>query len=113
MTIQDVLKEMRSASFGMRRVGLEDDAQEFTKWADAIEAAMRERVAEVRHANGTTFCVFDPDLSHGTKLYAFPPDAQAEIERLREALEPFAEIGSGFDMDDVLKARAALAGKQP
>ena len=38
MTIQDVLKEMRSASFGMRRVGLEDEAQEFTKWADAIEA---------------------------------------------------------------------------
>lgn len=28
---------------------------------------------------------------------------------LRESLKPFATVGSGFDMDDVRKARAALA----
>ena len=42
--------------------------------------------------------------------------AAAELRRLHAtsdeligALLPFATIGSGFDMDDVLKARAAIA----
>ena len=82
MTIDEVLQNLRDC-----------DYVECKDWADAIEAAMREQVAEVRHANGTTFCVFDPDLSHGTKLYALPPDAQAELLSLTEQLaERDAEI---------------------
>ena len=33
----------------------------------------------------------------------------AQRDELVRALLPFATIGSGFDMDDVLKARAAIA----
>ena len=42
-------------------------------------------------------------------------DREAALEdenrRLREALKPFATIGSGFDMEDVRRARAALAAE--
>ena len=34
--------------------------------------------------------------------------AEAQRDALLEALRPFVTIGSGFDMDDILRARAAI-----
>jgi hypothetical protein len=37
------------------------------------------------------------------------PELRAQRDALLEALRPFVTIGSGFDMEDVRKARAAIA----
>jgi hypothetical protein len=54
------------------------------------------------------------DIEPGTLLYAFPPDAQAEIERLKEVLQMVLDYIDTGDMCplDLRKARAALAGKE-
>jgi hypothetical protein len=68
-------------------------------------------------------------LPVGTKLYAFPPDAAGEIERLTEVLRELGKptygtewTQTGEERAEILgrhlfsiqdKARAALAGKEP
>jgi hypothetical protein len=78
--IQEVLREMR-----------EWDSVASREWADAIEAAMREPVAEVIAYEGIKIVNARSAklalLPLGTKLYALPPDQSAEIERLRADLE--------------------------
>jgi hypothetical protein len=59
------------------------------RWADGIEASMREPVAEyVALPDGLEWRfrpqIFDPPV--GTKLFAFPPDAEEEIRYLRSRL---------------------------
>jgi hypothetical protein len=73
-TIQEVIEEMRT--------DCSRDAQ-VQRWADALEAAMREPVAEV---DGLGFVIetgLIGDMEPGTKLYTLPPNAQAEIARLK------------------------------
>ena len=81
-----------------------------------IEAAMREPVAKVVTTQTGPEIVRLKDCPLGTRLYAFPPDAQAEIERLRALLSDGREIVAEKlpayrlwvkDVD------AALAGKEP
>jgi hypothetical protein len=75
MSVQDVLREMRSvaASDWAKEQGEVDDLNE---WADTIEAAMREPVAEVRACEwGWCMKLLAPNaVDHGTKLYALPPN---------------------------------------
>ena len=114
MKIQDVLREMRScaASDWAKEQGEVDDLNE---WANAVEQAMREPAAElVRTSTGSewAFRLMDPPI--GTKLFAFPPSAQAEIEQLREALEKIAAPCYGPDPSKQRRdiARAALAATE-
>ena len=70
MDIQDVLKEMREMSEINSNFRIAKD------WADAIDQAMREPVAEVRACEwGWCMKLLAPDaVDHGTKLYALPPN---------------------------------------
>lgn len=93
MNIEDVLRAMRLYA--------EDDhyGPDVGRWLIAIEAAMREPVGEVGYswARSTTSqsaahayplaLLSDQHIPPGTKLYALPPDAAAEIERLRADAE--------------------------
>ena len=85
MTPEQVIREMRSFAESDYGVALREDV---AAWADAIEAAMREPVAE---------------------------EAQAEIERLREAVETALEclenngFGRAYAVDML---RAALAATE-
>lgn len=79
MTIAEVLREMRAGLLPKKA------------WADAIEAAMREPVAEVvpviisRRERYTEIRPKGKAATvPGTKLFTFPPDQRAEIEMLRE-----------------------------
>jgi truncated hemoglobin YjbI len=62
------------------------------EWADALESAMQEPVAEVIESNGTLgasqILRWENGVSPpvGGKLYTFPPDAAAEIRYLRNRL---------------------------
>ena len=82
MTPSEVLREMRSFA---RMMG-----EPVPQWADAIEAAMREPVAEVSDTQSRK--ILWETYAHaerhqpGTKLFAFPPDAQAELLSLTEQL---------------------------
>ncbi len=114
MTIAEVLREMRAGLLPKKA------------WADAIEAAMREPVAEVvpviisRRERYTEIRPKGKAATvPGTKLYAFPPTARAEIERLREPvaetwqavidrIAPALEILSAHDAE-MYPAEAALA----
>ena len=82
MNIEDVLREMREE--------FADDAP-VMRWADAIEAAMREPVGEVGYAwspaptsqaayYGVPFVAVGGHVPPGTKLYALPPDAATEVK---------------------------------
>jgi hypothetical protein len=85
----EVIREMRLRIEDECPPGIED----VKNWADALEAAMREPVAEIEPINRldgsiVTYCRYDQyKLPPGTKLYTFPPDAAAEIERLHSDLE--------------------------
>ena len=85
MTIEEVLREMRE----MREIN--SNFRVTAEWASAIEAAMREPVCTVddlqfMNLHGT-------ELEPGTKLFTFPPSAQAELVRITEQLaERDAEI---------------------
>jgi hypothetical protein len=64
------------------------------EWADALEAEMREPVAErVLTERGLEWEWYWQDPPVGTKLYTFPPDAAAVIEQLRED----AEAGNAWE----------------
>jgi hypothetical protein len=63
--VSDIIREMRIGNAQHR------------EWADALEASMQEPVA-VANKQGLVHEYFSP----GTKLFAFPPDAAGEIERL-------------------------------
>jgi hypothetical protein len=83
--INELLREMREWA--------DRDYPQIGAWADAIEAAMREPVMIARESGGGVAWIMDilkPDaMHHRMRLYALPPDAAAEIERLianREAL---------------------------
>ena len=102
MTIKDVLEILRDEKRPVYRAQL----------ADAIEAAMRERKAYISHTSQGDVLDWEPqfDAPSRTKLYAFPPDAagellriteqlakrDAEIERLRGALEFYADPETYF-----------------
>ena len=90
MDIQDVLRDIRLYASRC--------PEPYVRWADAIEAAMREPVAEVvgfdyyfgaraymsvRSVKGKGYEKFPP----GTKLYALPPDAAGEIQPDWDKLE--------------------------
>jgi len=75
MTADKALREMRERATWHP---LDFNPDDLLRWADALEAAMREPVAEIRKSSHDTWCAFDPDLPPGTNLYAFPPDAAAE-----------------------------------
>ena len=81
MNVQDVIREMRLYT--------EDDnyGPDVGRWVIALEAAMREPVATIIEGeDGFRYCDWDSALETGMKLYALPPDAQAEIERLQRKL---------------------------
>ena len=81
MNVQDVIREMRLYT--------EDDnyGPDVGRWVIALEAAMREPVATIIEGeDGFRYCDWDSALETGMKLYALPPDAQAEIERLQTLL---------------------------
>jgi hypothetical protein len=115
MSVQDVLREMRSvaASDWAKEQGEVDDLNE---WADTIEAAMREPVAEV------VFVDFLEDgavrmiqplakFGPGTKLYALPPDAAAEIERLQAVANRGGHLAVASAEIERLKADAESCRK--
>ena len=79
MDIQDVLREMRWCQQWPAAQG----------WADAIEAAMTQPVAEVVHQNGLPYggIRMTKAFSPGTKFYALPPAAAAEIQPDWDKLE--------------------------
>jgi len=96
MNIQEVLFEMHEYLIP------DSDPR---RWADALEAAMREPVAEYTALpDGLEWRfrpqIFDPPV--GTKLYCLPPDAAGEIERLKSSLQLFV---------DRLKAQEAITDK--
>jgi hypothetical protein len=85
MKIQDVINEMRD--YAEIRYAPPQSATLF-RWADALEAAMREPVAQIMERRmGPQYCEWDSSLDAGTKLYALPPDAAGEIERLRNLVD--------------------------
>jgi hypothetical protein len=69
------------------------DPYDLDEWADAIEAAMREPVAEVKSCltlgvGLDSYCQYDKSaLEPGTKLFALPPDAQDEIDLLYQVAQ--------------------------
>jgi hypothetical protein len=86
MTPTEVIAEMRN----MTREDV--DYGPWDRWADALEAAMREPVAEVIDtpygpAMTGRHMLNIEDLPPGTKLYTVPPDQSAEIERLHGVIE--------------------------
>jgi FtsZ-binding cell division protein ZapB len=95
-SINNIIREMRAAFEGAKA---ETDslyalaiAKDANRWADALEAAMREPVAVVARNDsgqirlvGSDWLAFNISAHVGTRFYALPPDAAAEIERLREA----------------------------
>jgi hypothetical protein len=119
MTIDEVLREMRTNEMrGSRRI----EVWVLEQWADAIEAAMTQPAATVRgyymfpEDAEPRFTEIDKiNLPEGTKLYALPPDAQAEIERLKSQNTRLAgRIGCGCGGDYGLcnECAAALAGEE-
>ena len=85
-TPKEIIREMRKfvadRSLNERTTFLGGVVKE---WAESIEAAMREPVAEVRSLPGD-ICALDRNLPVGTPLFALPPDAAGEIERLTKRL---------------------------
>jgi hypothetical protein len=82
MTIEEVLKEMRESRARAEDRYCDPDGgsaatgADVLRWASAIEAAMREPVAEVRACEwGWCMKLLAPNaVDHGTKLYALPPN---------------------------------------
>jgi hypothetical protein len=72
--VSDIIREMH------RWADCRDDSQQIEAWAAALEAAMREPVATA-NKQGLVHEYFP----RGTKLFALPPDAAGEIERLQES----------------------------
>ena len=122
--IQEVLREMRE----MREIN--SNFRVTAEWESAIEAAMREPKAYISHTSQGDVLDWEPqfDAPSRTKLFAFPPSAQAELVRITEQLaERDAEIerlrGLLFDVLATKQIsplpmwlrgeiKAALAGKE-
>ena len=81
MDIQDVLRDIRLYASRC--------PEPYVRWADAIEAAMTQPVAEVVHQNGLPYggIRMTKAFSPGTKFYTFPPDAAGEIQPDWDKLE--------------------------
>jgi len=139
-TPEEILREMRQEF----RTNMDGEAivgvKRIRGWADALEEAMREPVAEYTALpDGLEWRfrpqIFDPPV--GTKLYCLPPDAEeeirylrsrladatkandlfqtatdAEIERLREALEDACLTFSQYGEQPPQKWLTALAKKE-
>jgi hypothetical protein len=105
-TPSDVIREIRQYA---KRHSLPYD-----RWADALEQAMREPVAEIEpidrlDGSVVTYCRYDHDkLPPGTKLFAFPPDAEEEIERLTELLRGLIDAE-----DAIVNYRVKYIGPYP
>ena len=89
MTPDIALQQLRNIADGLHASGCHWRSERITESANAIEAAMREPVCTVddlqfMNLHGT-------ELEPGTKLFAFPPSAQAELVsgayKLNDALE--------------------------
>ena len=72
MSIEDLLKEMRSvaASDWAKEQGEEDDLNE---WASTIEAAMREKDAEIERLREALDFYADPETYFGLMVLGDPP----------------------------------------
>ena len=112
-TPEEIIREMREYAEHLRSLGASRAvfAVSFCRWADALEAAMREPVAEYTALpDGLEWRfrpqIFDPPV--GTKLYAFPPDAEEEIERLRDRLKWFEDSGGVAVHAEVFKRGAEI-----
>ena len=81
--IQEVLREMRLYA------DENNYGPDVGRWLIAIEAGIREPVAYISHTSQGDVLDWEPqfDAPSHIKLYAFPPDAQAEIAVLREDKE--------------------------
>jgi hypothetical protein len=78
MTPSEVTREMREYAEHLRHEPIADPLR---RWADALEQAMREPVGH-RGEYGGVLNERGVALPLDTKLYALPPDAAGEIERL-------------------------------
>jgi len=118
MTIAQIVNEMREYS---------DPHSDPWRWADTLEAAMREPVATVVKNDsgqirlvGKDWLALDLSAHVGTNLYEIPPDAAAEIERLREALQSLrSDLREPAEREDGLfrhfydRVQTALAEGKP
>ena len=105
MTIQEALSTLRNIADRLHASGCHWRSERITESANAIEAAMREPVGEAGYAwssastsqathYGVPFVALgEMNVPPGTKLFTFPPSAQAELVRITEQLaERDAEI---------------------
>ena len=92
MSIDEVLQSLRDNARMLAADGR--DTGYLTLIADAIEAAMREPKAYISHTSQGDVLDWEPqfDAPSRTKLFAFPPDAAAEIESANTDAEAYAEI---------------------
>jgi len=90
----------------------EVDAARAPQQAEPVAKIIRNDSGQVRMVDGSGE-PFDMFAHVGQSYYAHPP--AAEVQRLREALKPFAAIdlttNQAVDAMDVLRARRALEGK--
>ena len=137
MTPDIALQQLRNLADRLHASGCHWRSERITEAADAIEAAMREPVGEAGYAwssastsqathYGVPFVALgEMNVPPGTKLFTFPPSAQAELVRITEQLaERDAEIKRlkalwYADVDPIetecaedYRSRAALAGKE-
>jgi len=119
VNIKEALQEMRSGN------------AQHLEWADAIEAAMRDKDEEldflrsVKESRGKELDEKDAEIEHLNKMLRHSGYGQGEIdaytdqcdeiERLREALNRCAGYDCWHYMrpDDKQFVKAALAGKEP
>ena len=111
MTPDIALQQLRNLADRLHASGCHWRSERITEAADAIEAAMRESVAIMKDG-------IDKDGAPVfTKLFTFPPSAQAELVRITEQLaERDAEIERmQARIDGLMFAHieAALAGNDP
>jgi hypothetical protein len=102
--IIEVIREMRELEeMEVPRIDL--GAVTIYRWRTTLEAAMREPVAEIEPINRldgsiVTYCRYDrTELPPGTKLYAMPPDAAAEIRYLRSRLAVLFQTATDAEIE--------------
>ena len=86
MTPKKVIREMRDiiqAEAPGRRAVV--DVEDLQRWADALEQAMNQPAFTLIDGMVATWSASYPPPPIGTKFYPLPPDAAAEIERLKRA----------------------------
>jgi hypothetical protein len=113
-TPEKIIREMRGWEYESYKV--------IAKWADALEQAMLEPVAEV-YESADSVCgergteidwIGSRRCDPGTKLYALPPDAAGEIENLRFIVKMLLHYIDTGDMRelDLRIARTAIAATE-